>query len=161
MKEVKKLGKQWLEFETWAERIAALDLPYYAEPKTDNDRLINAQYRFLTSEMKDQVAEAELWQGTYDMSMNLIKSEMRRKNLHYDEDEIDIKAGIASLYVMRRYRIHLNDYNEIYVIRNFVCQMQKAVWHALYHEEENDFLLDSAVDLETADRYINGSEEKQ
>lgn len=153
MRDVGKLDKQWLEFENWEDRVKALDLPYYDNPKTDNDRLINSQYRFITSGFRDQKAEAEIWEGSYKICMNLIKKEAKKNNLRFDEIEREIKAGIATDYVCRRYRMHLNDNNEIYVIKNFIVQLSLAVKHALYHPGENDLIMDSTISLDQADQY--------
>lgn len=151
MKQIKKLDTQWLEFESWEERVKALNLPYYAVPKTDNDRLINSQYAFITSGFTDKKAEAEIWEGVYKMCMNLINKEVKKNRLGFDEIEKEIKAGIATDYVCRRYKMFLNDHNEIYVIRNFVVQLQLAVKHALYHPGENDKIMDNAISLELVD----------
>lgn len=153
MKEIKELNTQWLEFETWEERVKALNLPYYETPKTNNDRLINSQYRFIVSQFKDKKAETEIWSGAYDMCMNLVTKEAKREGLNFDEIEKEIKAGIATDYVCRRYKMCFNNYNEIYVIRNFVVQLQLAVKHALYHPGENDLTMDNALPLELADNY--------
>lgn len=145
MREIIQDYNLWLEFETKEEKLKRLNLPFYKKPSNDNEKMCNWQYEYLMN--NSRVAEAKLWTGFYDLCIKAVKKEQKIRGFFADSEEIDIKAGIACDYVMRRYIEHSKSKNEIYFITNFISAAHDGMVHAVYHEEENDFILDKCKTL--------------
>ena len=140
MREVTRVFNTWLEFESEEERKKRLNLPHFDNPNTDNERLSNYQYDYIMH--GDRKAEGLLWLEFEKICRRWIKRESKLNNIFMNSDDIEIKGGIACDYVMRRYKEHLKLYNSYYIIKDFVSAAHDAMIHAVYHPEENDFILD-------------------
>ena len=77
------------------------DLPYIADPKTDSDRLINLQYRYL---LGDETAWPELWQMSIKVAERIVRSVCRKRKIRPDADYLDDCTMNAVEYVLRRYK---------------------------------------------------------
>lgn len=138
MKSVKTVFNYWFDFGDFEKKIK--QIPKVENPVTDNDKLINFQFAYLSN--GNIRAEAELWNGFTKLCKKIVRKEMKLRRFFLDQDEIIYKAEIACEYAMRRYKTYRIEKNEIYVISNFISAAYMAVKHALYSDNENDKYLE-------------------
>lgn len=126
-------------------------LPYYDNPVTDNDRLINYQYDWLINGNKE--SWDKLFVLSYSIIKNLIKSYTRDKHKYLDKSEQAEKASEAALYVFRRFDAEYittlgpkekNNFlkkfplGQYYVTTNFIEFLRGGVIHAFNYKTELD-----------------------
>ena len=158
MKEVKTSYNLFLPFESDNEIKDRLktSLPHFNNPVTDNERLLNYQYEYLVNDSR--IAEQKLWTNFYNLCERMVKREKNLKKIYMDFEDIEIKAGIACDYFMRRYSEHKKISNEVYFVNNFIAASYDAMRHAVYHPEENDFFLDKCRAYQSDDEEYNAYE---
>lgn len=144
MRQVKKDFNYFLEFESEDEKIRKV--PLGNENGTDNDKCLFYQRKYLAE--KDEKSLAKLWLLVRGICLRMIRKEMRLKKFFIDEDERIYRADVATEYILRRYEKYKREKGEIYFFKNFIAASHSGVIHALYHSEENDFLLESCVSLD-------------
>lgn len=136
MRAVNCKGNQlWLEFETYEEKVARLDIPYVEHPVNDNDTLLNLQYDLIVN--RNEQAEAEIWMLTEKVCRRILKGFCKKNEIWLDAATQEHLAALASEYFCRRYKKYLLQKNEIYYVKNFIYQLEYAVTHAVYKEDYN------------------------
>ena len=113
------------------------ELPFFAEPKTDSDFLINLQYAFLAR--KDRQAQAKLWLKSIEIAKKFIHSERKKKGFFLDDTDFEEKAIAAVEYIMRRYAKRKDNYCWS-VRKNYVSAIYNGVRHALFYQNKSEQL---------------------
>lgn len=127
------------------------ELPFFNNPKNDNEKLINLQYMFLAR--NDKKAQAELWLKSTEIAKKLIKKERKEKAFFLDPDDLDDKALEAVEYVMRRYGKKTE--NDCWCVRtNYISAIFNGVRHALYYRSKSDELYDRVKKLKYKPSYL-------
>ncbi len=101
---------------------------------TDNERLMDLQKRFLSG---DCGAWAGLWVNSFELAQKMIISEMKKKNLHFDEDMLYDLSINAVEYVLRRFR-KKTGYK---VNKNFASAIYFGCKHSIYYRTKADELM--------------------
>lgn len=123
-----------------ARREMLLELPYFPNPKDDNEMLFNYQYDFLVN--KNPEAWQKLMTLSYKVIQRIIWGLLKQKKIVLDEEEQMEKASIAIEYVLRRY-----DKNIGYrVNNNFILFLKDGVKHAIKYKTKLEQNTDSLED---------------
>ena len=112
-------------------------LPYYSNPKNDNEHLLTLQYRVKNG---DKDALIPLQDKCMEIALKLINKESHR-NHHIRHMSMEIrrdKAYNASLYIVTRY---LKD-RSFYIKDSFTAYLYLRVKHELYYVREVDRIVD-------------------
>ncbi len=99
-------------------------LPYFPDPSTDGERLMNAQYDFLL--FNSAKAWSELWTLTLTVAGRIIEAERKKNGFYLSADERADKQMEAAEYLLRRYRTRYG----YHVRRNFISAIKQSVYHA-------------------------------
>lgn len=111
------------------------NLPYFTDPKNDNERLFNFQYEYIHNGNNE--AWGELIQLAFIVCKRLVRRCMKDELLYIDEVEQDEKASIAMEYVLRRFQ----NTPGYYCNTNFITFLSDGVTHAIkYRTKENENL---------------------
>ena len=108
------------------------NLPYFQEPKDDNQKLLNYQHDWLLR--NDEEAKTKLWVLAEKVALRMIKAQEKRKGFRLDPDRRRDKAMDALVYVFRRYRYGW------YVTGAYLQAIKCGVIHALYYRTKADDL---------------------
>lgn len=120
-----------------ARREMSLELPYYANPKNDNELLFNYQYDYIVN--NNEKAWKDLMTLSYKVIQRIIWGLIGQKKVVLDEEEQMEKASIAIEYVLRRY-----DKNVGYrVNNNFILFLKDGVKHAIKYKTKLEQNTDS------------------
>ncbi len=131
-------------------------LPYFPEPSTDGERLMNAQYDFLL--FNSAKAWRELWTLTLTVAGRIIETERKKNGFYLSADERADKQMEAAEYLLRRYRTRYG----YHVRRNFISAIKQSVYHALYYRSANDKAITFiALDTLEAVAYKTSREEEE
>ena len=110
-------------------------LPYFDNPKNDNEILLNLQKNYLKT--KNKKYEAELWERCLIIAEKLIKKERHEKRFFLDYDSLQDKKMDAVLYMLRRYQKRYKGKNKYWAVhKSFLSAIQYACEHALYYTKE-------------------------
>lgn len=105
----------------------ALILPYYPNPKNDNERLFNYQYLYIKN--NDEEAWGKLISLSFKVTKRLVWRWMKNNKTLLDEIEQDEKTSVAVEYVLRRYVKNVG-----YCIKkNFITALNEGVKHAMLY----------------------------
>ena len=107
-------------------------LPYFPEPSTDGERLINAQYDFLL--FNSAKAWRELWMLTLTVAGRIIEAERKKNGFYLSADERADKQMEAAEYLLRRYKTKRG----YFVRAGFINAIRHSVLHALYYRTESE-----------------------
>lgn len=110
-------------------------LPFFPEPRNDNEILLNLQRRILAD--KDGSAWGEMWERCMVIAGKLISIERKAKGLHFSADELEDLKIDAVTYVLRRYRKTYRDGSVWHVEKSFINALRGGVLHALYYEAQD------------------------
>lgn len=117
-------------------RQSAIDsLPFFPEPRNDNEILLNLQRRLLAD--NDKSAWGELWERCMAIAGKLITIERKAKGLHFSDDELEDLKIDAVMYVLRRYRKTYSGGAVWHVKKSFMNALRGGVLHALYYEAQD------------------------
>lgn len=109
-----------------------LKIPYFEEPKNDNELLLNYQYRFIKN--NDVTAWGQLIDLSFKVTKRLLWKWMKDKKICLDDIEQDEKTSIAVEYVLRRYEKNIG-----YAIhKSFISALNDGVKHAMLYTTELD-----------------------
>ena len=133
--DVREYG-QLLLFEEEPYRYEKDALPYFENPKTVGERLMNAQHDFLL--YGDGKAWQELWMLTMKVAGCMIKAEQLKKKFYLSADDKADRQMAATEYLLRRYRTRRG----YYIRTGFIGAIRNSVQHALYYRSESDKLVD-------------------
>lgn len=127
------------------------NLPYFAHPRDDNQRLLNYQHDWL--EKQDPKAWSRLWTLAQKVARRMIKAQVRRKGFYLDRLDEDDRVETAVCYVLRRYQTGW------YVRKAYLTAIKEGVVHALWYRTKADEIQDSVGDEQlmqesTEDRYM-------
>ena len=111
-------------------------LPYFPEPSTDGERLMNAQYDFLL--FNSAKAWRELWTLTLTVAGRIIEAERKKNGFYLSADERADKQMEAAEYLLRRYKTKRG----YFVRAGFINAIRHSVLHALYYRTESEKLID-------------------
>lgn len=118
-----------------ARKKALEKLPYYAEPKNDNEKLLNFQYEYLSK--PNQLTWWNLVELSEQVTRRIVIHFCRQKNIPFYFTNtnkrvpfgavcVEDKAGEALEYVMRRYQDNIG-----YVVeKNYISFLKGGVKHA-------------------------------
>ena len=103
-------------------------LPYFENPKDDNELMFTLQYRYLKN--KDLAARDELYKMGYKLLHRLLWAEMRKSaGLYLDEEQQSELVATAFVYVFRRY-----EKGRGYTVdKNFIVVLRGGIRHALQY----------------------------
>ena len=121
------------------------ELPFFAEPKTDSEILINLQYAYLAR--KDKKAQASLWLKSIEIAKKFIRKERKEKGFFLDDTDFEEKAVEAVEYIMRRYAKRKDNFCWS-VRKNYVSAIYNGVRHALYYQSKSEQLYTRLKKLE-------------
>jgi len=121
------------------------ELPFFAEPKTDSEILINLQYAYLAR--KDRKAQTALWLKAIVIAKKFIRRERKEKGFFLDDSDFEEKAVEAVEYIMRRYARRKDNYCWS-VRKNYVSVIYNGVRHALYYQSKTEQLYTRLKKLE-------------
>lgn len=121
------------------------ELPFFAEPKTDSEILINLQYAYLAR--KDRKAQTALWLKAIVIAKKFIRRERKEKGFFLDDSDFEEKAVEAVEYIMRRYARRKDNYCWS-VRKNYVSAIYNGVRHALYYQNKAEQLYTRLKKLE-------------
>lgn len=114
-------------------------LPYYDNPKTEQEQLLNLQYDFYNG---DKFAWHKLWTLSFKVVHRMFTTQIRKNRLHYSFDERYDRELYAVEYVLRRFKK-----TKPYFIRyDFLKQLKGGVLHAIYYQTKADKLVDFMSD---------------
>jgi len=103
-----------------------MNLPYFQNPKGDNQVLLNLQHDYIKN--GDTEAWGKLLTLAYEVSKRLIWQWLREhRDVFLDEIAQEEKASIAMEYVLRRYSKNVG----WYVDKNFIGALKGGVMHAM------------------------------
>ena len=111
-------------------------LPYFPEPCTDGERLMNAQYDYLL--FNSAKAWRELWTLTLTVAGRIIEAERKKNGFYLSADEKADKQMEAAEYLLRRYKTKRG----YFVRAGFINAIRHSVQHALYYRTESEKLID-------------------
>lgn len=124
-----------LELFTEQETEIAPALPYFPEPKNDNETLLNYQYEFYHSDK--QKALKKMYTLSLTICRRMVNQYMQSKKVYFpDADE---KAHDAAMYVLTRFM----QPDSTYVIhKSFTAALHHAVLYILCHRRKVDLIVD-------------------
>lgn len=128
------------------------NLPYFQEPKDDNQRLLNYQHDWLAN--GDEKAKTRLWVLAEKVALRMIKAQEKRRGFRLDPEQRKDKAMDALVYVFRRYKYGW------YVTGAFLQAIKCGVVHALYYRTKADDL-ELMVEDEIISRLITGEKDAE
>ena len=128
------------------------NLPYFPDPKDDNQKLLNYQHDWLLR--NDEEAKTKLWVLAEKVALRMIKAQEKRKGFRLDPDRRRDKAMDALVYVFRRYRYGW------YVTGAYLQAIKCGVIHALYYRTKADDL-ELMVEDEVISRLITGEHDSE
>lgn len=103
-----------------------MDLPYFAQPKGDNQILLNYQHDYI--KYGDTEAWGKLLGLAFEVTKRLIWAWLKQhRDVYLDEIGQDEKASIAMEYVLRRYSKNVG----WYVKKNYIGALKGGVMHAM------------------------------
>lgn len=103
-----------------------MELPYFPEPKNDNELLFNYQHDFIKYD--DQEAWGKLLMLSSVVTKRLLWKWLSEHPKEFlDDIAQDEKTSIAVLYVLRRYKENVG----WYVKKNFIGALKSGVLHAM------------------------------
>ena len=111
-------------------------LPYFSEPCTDGERLMNAQYDYLLFNSAE--SWRELWTLTLTVAGRIIEAERKKNGFYLSADERADKQMEAAEYLLRRYKTKRG----YYIRAGFINAIRHSVLHALYYRTESEKLID-------------------
>lgn len=110
-----------------------MNLPYFSNPKDDNELLLNYQHDFIKN--NDQEAWGKLLILSSVVSKRLLWKWLSEHPKEFlDDIAQDEKVSIAVLYVLRRYKENVG----WYVKKNFISALKSGVLHAMRYTTEID-----------------------
>ena len=144
-------GELFLAFSD--DRIIVLprDLPHFADPGNDNERLLNYQYEWLVHD--DKGAKDGLWTLAYRIARRMITARLTRQGVLFDDQTLHDSAVAAVEYVLRRYEYGW------YVRKAYLRAIKWGVVHALFHRtkaQEAEVLVDSETMSRLAEETSEG-----
>ena len=151
--EVEERNKQIKQMQQEKENLEArknLVLPHYEEPKNDNERLMNYQIEYITT--NSALAWGKLIELSFVVTKRLIWLWMKKHKTKLDEIEQDEKTSIAVEYVLRRYKTRVG----WCVTKNFITALNDGVKHAMLYTteiEKNTVLIDDEKSLDRESNY--------
>lgn len=119
-------------------------LPYFENPKDDNERLLNYQYAYMTQD--DKNALNAMYKKGKEIALKYIAAKAK-KNKHIaalcmgDRDE---KAHNAITYIIARY-LRVKDFA---IHESFMAYLYLRIQHELFYQRKVDKIV-SFVDIET------------
>lgn len=115
------------------EAYKTMDLPYFENPRTDTEKLLNYQFEYIKN--GNPAAYAKLLDLAFQVCKNLVRWYLKtHKDMYLDEIGQDEKASIAMEYVIRRYKYNIG----WYVRENYVGALKGGVLHAMTYENTTD-----------------------
>lgn len=114
-------------------------LPYYPDPKNDNELLLNLQYEYCKT--GSQKAWGDLLINSTRVLHNLMKNYTVTHKVYLDDIEQSEKISIALLYVMRRYKERVG----WCVKKNFISALRDGLFN---HAMKYKTMADSEVSYE-------------
>lgn len=105
-------------------------LPYFENPRDDNQRLLNCQHDWLVNGDKD--AWAELWRLSEKVARRMVQSLGRKHGWRFTGEDLDDRVMVAIEYVLRRYR------DGWYVKKAYLKALKEGVIHALWYRTKRD-----------------------
>lgn len=115
---------------------AGVQLPYYAHPVHDGQRLMNYQHDYLLFNSTE--SWHQLWTLTLTVAGRIIEAERRKKGFYLSADEKADKQTEAAEYLLRRYRTRRG----YYIRTGFIAAIRHSVQHALYYRNLTEQLTD-------------------
>jgi hypothetical protein len=112
------------------------DPPFIQEPKNDNDRLLNLQYRYLTG--NDKAALSELYVQSCRVSHRMIMNQRDKKGFFLTEEDAEEKAHNAATYLITQYLTR----PDFVRTKNIVSYLFARIRHELYYQTKVDSLTD-------------------
>ena len=117
-------------------------LPYYPEPRDDNQRLLNYQHDWL--EKNDTGAWSRLWVLARKVARRMIRAMEKKRGFTLDRLDEDDRVDTAVCYVLRRYQ------DGWYVKKAYLKAIKEGVVHALWYRTMADEVQDSIPDDQMA-----------
>ena len=103
-----------------------MNLPYFENPKGDNQILLNYQHDYI--KYGDTAAWGKLLELAFEVTKRLIWKWLKEhRDVYLDDISQDEKASIAMEYVLRRYTKNVG----WYVDKNFIGALKGGVMHAM------------------------------
>jgi hypothetical protein len=109
--------------------------PYREKEKTDNDRLMNLQYKYLTGDKK---ALSDLYVLSCQVCTKFIMDQRRKKGFFLQDEDIEEKAHCAALYLITQYLIRPDFIRQ----SNITAYLFMRVLHELYYHTKIDEIVD-------------------
>lgn len=111
----------------------SVEIPYFAEPQNDSEKLFNLQYRYLKN--GDETARKKLFELSYEIMRRLLWSRMKKGGMGWlDEEQQNEIVADAFLYVFRRYERGVG-----YVVtKSFISVLKNGIKHALEYTTMKD-----------------------
>ena len=125
-------------------------LPYFENPKDDNEHLLNYQYAYMTQDDKD--ALNAMYKKGKEIALKCIAAKAK-KNRHIAElcySDREEKAHNAITYIIEQY-IKRADFA---ITDSFTAYLYLRIQHELFYQRKVDKIV-SFVDIETLYRGIN------
>ena len=111
----------------------SVDLPYFEDPKDDNQMMFNLQYQYLKE--GNIKARQELFSLSYKVMKRILWNLMKKGGLGYLDEEAQIEiVDTAFIYVFRRYESG-NGYT---VKKSFISVLKGGIRHALDYTTMKD-----------------------
>lgn len=127
---IEAINKEIKEAEHIKENLAArraLILPYYQDPKNDNEKMFNYQYEYLKN--NDEDAWGKMIELAFKITKRLVWQWMKKNKVRLDSIEQDEKTSVAVEYVLRRYKKNVG----YCVYKNFITALNEGVKHAMLY----------------------------
>lgn len=110
-------------------------LPYFPEPKNDNETLLNYQYEFYRNDK--QKALKKMYSLSLTICRRMVNKYMQSKKIYFSD--VDEKAHDAAMYVLTRFMKP----NSTYAIRkSFIAALHHAVLYIVCHRRKVDLIVD-------------------
>lgn len=119
------------------------DLPFFENPRNDNEVLLSCQHDWLVG--NDRSARDRLWILAYRIARRMITAKLTQKGVTFDDELLHDKAVEAVEYVLRRYEYGW------YVRKAYLRAIKWGVVHALFHRTKAQEL-EVLVDEESMNR---------
>lgn len=117
-------------------------LPYYPEPKNDNERLLNCQYEYKIK--GDAKALNKMYQLGCKVAGRFIKAEVDARKFYLCGSDKQEKAHNAITYIVARY-LRVKDFA---ITESFTAYLYLRIKHELYYQRKVDKIVDF-VDWDT------------
>lgn len=111
----------------------SVSLPYFDEPKNDNETLFSLQYKYLKN--GDEKARQELFSLSYKIMKRILWNLMKKGGLNYLDEEAQIEiVDTAFIYVFRRF-----ESGQGYTVKkSFISVLKGGIKHALEYTTMKD-----------------------